>query len=121
MSGQPCKIWTGGHNSAGYGYTYDGGKQFAVHRRAYEEAHGPIPEGFVIDHLCRVKSCYESTHLEAVTHRENTRRGFGPTAMRQRQTSCKRGHPLSGENLYVKPSGSRQCRICRRAARKVAA
>jgi hypothetical protein len=30
------------------------------------------------------------------------------------KTHCKRGHPLSGENLHVRKSGARDCRICRR-------
>lgn len=25
---------------------------------------------------------------------------------------CKRGHPMSGDNLYVSPGGQRQCRTC---------
>ena len=30
------------------------------------------------------------------------------------QIDCKRGHPLSGENLYVNPSGSKVCIQCRK-------
>jgi hypothetical protein len=33
---------------------------------------------------------------------------------RPRPTHCKRGHPLRGNNLYVNPSGYRQCRACHR-------
>jgi Recombination endonuclease VII len=32
-----------------------------------------------------------------------------------RQTHCKHGHALSGENLYLSPKGSRGCRKCRSA------
>ena len=32
------------------------------------------------------------------------------------KTECMRGHPLSGENLYVRPDGARGCKKCRRAA-----
>lgn len=32
------------------------------------------------------------------------------------QKLCKRGHPLSGENLYIAPNGSRVCRACKTAA-----
>lgn len=31
-------------------------------------------------------------------------------------SECKRGHPLSGENLYVRPNGKRACMECRRMA-----
>lgn len=27
---------------------------------------------------------------------------------------CKNGHPLSGDNLYINPSGFRNCRICQK-------
>lgn len=33
---------------------------------------------------------------------------------RGKLTHCKRGHPLSGENLYVCTRGGRHCRTCRR-------
>jgi hypothetical protein len=31
-----------------------------------------------------------------------------------RKAECSRGHSLIGDNLYVSPGGSRQCRICSR-------
>lgn len=36
------------------------------------------------------------------------------TPKRQRSSTCKRGHPLSGDNLYVTPRGVRQCLECQR-------
>jgi hypothetical protein len=33
-------------------------------------------------------------------------------------THCKRGHPFSGDNLYVYPNGRRCCRSCHLAARR---
>lgn len=41
----------------------------------YEQKVGPIPEGLVIDHLCRRPRCINPAHLEAVTNEENVRRG----------------------------------------------
>jgi hypothetical protein len=35
-------------------------------------------------------------------------------------THCPKGHPYSGDNLYVKPGGARACRECRTAADRVA-
>lgn len=66
-----CWIWQGGVINSGYG-TY--GRRLA-HRMFYQQAHGPIPPGLTIDHLCRVKLCVNPDHLEAVTNAENTRRG----------------------------------------------
>ena len=37
---------------------------------------------------------------------------YGPASKR---THCKRGHPLSGENLYRAPNGTRHCLTCNRA------
>lgn len=33
--------------------------------------------------------------------------------IKRSQTHCKRNHPLSGDNLYVKPNGTRVCKTCR--------
>jgi DNA-binding transcriptional regulator YiaG len=67
----PCWIWQGSVNHAGYGRNSRG----MAHRSYYAEANGPIPDGFTIDHLCRVRACVNPEHMEVVTHKENTRRG----------------------------------------------
>ncbi len=59
------------------------------------------------------KLCINPEHLEAVTQKENILRGIGAPAVNARKTHCPRGHPFDGDNLYVKPNGDRQCRICR--------
>jgi hypothetical protein len=82
------------------------GRQRLAHRVSYELFVGPIPEGLVIDHLCCVSHCVNPAHLEAVTPEENRRR------QAERQTHCRNGHPLSGENLAL----VRTCRTCRAAA-----
>ena len=69
-----CLIWTAAKNNSGYGqFSWLGGTRSA-HRVAYMAAKGPIPEGYHIDHLCRVKLCVNADHLEAVTPAENNRR-----------------------------------------------
>lgn len=68
----PCWIWirTGGR----YGHVCVDGEQHGAHRVFYERLVGPIPDGLVIDHLCRVERCVNPNHLEPVTNAENLRR-----------------------------------------------
>lgn len=72
-----CWVWSGRLNEKGYGRCSRGpGRTFSdrAHRRMYEMAFGPVPEGLEVDHLCHVRSCCNPWHLEAVTHEENLRR-----------------------------------------------
>lgn len=57
-------------------WSWDGktSTRIGAHRLAYIRAKGPIPEGHHIDHLCRVTTCVNPDHLEAVTPGENVRR-----------------------------------------------
>ena len=115
-----CWLWNGALRY-GYGRFSIGGRSGRVlmsHRFSYEEANGLIPEGLQLDHLCRVRNCVNPEHLEPVMRKENIRRGESPSAKQSRQTHCIRGHELYGENLYLSPSGKRNCRICRSASMK---
>jgi hypothetical protein len=113
---ETCWIYSGALNQSGYGVARYQGRMTVVHRLAYQELVGPIPEGLELDHLCRVRNCVNPAHLEPVTHAENTLRGIGPTAQNARRTECLQGHPLMGPNLYLRPDGRRECRTCKRAA-----
>jgi len=70
-----CWIYTGDLNRNGYGTRRVKKRRQMVHRLIYEHFKGPIPDGYVIDHLCRVRCCCNPDHLEAVTVKENTKRG----------------------------------------------
>lgn len=109
-----CWQWTGHLTRDGYGSQHP-------HRTAYEEFVGPIPDGLQIDHLCRNRACCNPEHLEAVTPRQNTHRGYGPAGLNARKTHCDKGHALTVENTYVHPptsprAGRRTCRECLRAS-----
>jgi len=110
-----CWTWLGARQSAGYGLVHFNGVQTGAHRVAYEIARGKIPEGLVLDHLCRNPSCVNPDHLEPVTQRENLMRGDTIPAAHARKTHCPNGHPYSGDNLGVAKRGSRFCRICHAA------
>lgn len=107
-----CWLWTAG-KVRGYGTIAHRGRQHYAHRWSYEQAKGEIPEGYEIDHLCRVPACVNPDHLEAVTKKENILRGTSPQADNARKSHCKNGHPLSGENLVTRSDGGRRCRICK--------
>ena len=116
--GAGCWTWTGAKGKHGYGsFTVmgpSGWRRERVHIWAYVDRYGPVPDGLVLDHVCRNTLCVNPDHLEAVTQRENVLRSRGVTAMQARQTHCKRGHRLGGHNLIVGPDGHRRCRECRR-------
>lgn len=109
-----CWLWSGKPNADGYGLKRCNGKQQYVHRLSYMYFIGPIPEGHTIDHLCRVRNCYNPAHLEAVTRGENVLRGEGLAAVAARRDCCKHGHVYDEENTYITKGGTRTCRTCRR-------
>lgn len=105
-----CWEWLRAKDAYGYGVLSTGSKRVLAHRYSFTLFRGPIPEGLVIDHLCRNPSCVNPSHMEAVTLQENTRRGLGVV----RWTHCKRGHPMTPENLSMRRDGSRHCGVCAR-------
>lgn len=108
-----CVIWTGStQHHRGYGRMSVGGVPRYTHALAYEELVGPIPDGLVLDHLCRRPACINPFHLEPVTRGENTRRGVGPTAVNAEKTRCVNGHEFTPENTIARPKGRRGCRAC---------
>lgn len=108
-----CWNWTGALQTRGYGSVgISDGRTSLAHRRSYELLVGPIPEGLTIDHLCFNKRCINPAHLEPVTGAENTRRSLA------RQTHCKSGHPLFGENLRIQVRNGNAHRICLTCSRE---
>lgn len=66
-----CWLWTHGLDVGGYAKFFDGKRSVSGHRYLYEHLVGKIPDGFELDHLCRVRCCVNPRHLEPVTRSEN--------------------------------------------------
>lgn len=113
-----CWGWKGWISNTGYGGFQVNGKSVLAHRFAYEEVKGKIPVGLEIDHLCRVRSCVNPAHLEAVTRKVNAERAFevagikGPPGVNARKTHCINGHEFNIENTYPTERHRRTCRQC---------
>lgn len=70
-----CLIWKGFMDRKGYGmFSGPAGKKVFVHRFAYTVARGPIPEGMVLNHSCRVRACCNPDHLAPVTNDESLKK-----------------------------------------------
>jgi hypothetical protein len=114
-----CWLWYGAVQGGDYGVAEHEGRTRIAHRLAYELACGPIPDGLVIDHKCRVHSCVNPSHLEPVKQRVNVMRGVGITKQNAVKTHCKNGHEFSGANLGHVIRGGRLCRRCRACSAEI--
>lgn len=113
-----CLIWMGAVNTKGYPCFAVNGVSTLAHRLAYEDARGPIPDGYTIDHKCRVRNCVNVDHLEVVTIAENNRRKRIPGGLAVGVT-CLNGHYLASDaDIYVHPRGFAECRECRRNTKR---
>jgi hypothetical protein len=76
---------------------------------------GPRPPGSVIRHLDGTTDNNNATNLSYGTASANVldevRHGTHANASKN---TCKSGHPFDADNTYIRPSGKRDCRACRR-------
>jgi hypothetical protein len=113
-----CWLWIGSLTHDGYGRIKVNGKSRSAQRVAHRIYKGTIPDGMEIDHKCHVTCCVNPDHLEAVTPIVNFERSRNAARANMLKQECAKGHPLSGDNLYVSRVGHRGCRICRLAAKR---
>jgi HNH endonuclease len=110
----PTGCWFYPHSTLRKGYirVRCDGKDIMLHRLIYEHFRGPVPQGLLLDHLCRNPGCCNPDHLEPVTSRENTMRGN--TLARRWATAdcCVNGNPWIPETTLRRKGGARRCRIC---------
>lgn len=118
QEGGDCWLWTGRISRKGYGHMKVLRRVIGAHRAAWMAYRGDIPEGLVIDHLCRNRACVNPWHLEPVTVQVNTQRGdLAGVVGRHRGVACLRGHVFSehGVERRSRDGYTRQiCRLCER-------
>lgn len=108
-----CWNWNASLTEGGYGQFFVRGKRWRSHRFSYTNHRGAIPDGLELDHLCRNRQCCNPEHLEAVSRRENQKRGTSPVSLNIDATQCVNGHAFNEANTrYI--DDRRQCRACER-------
>src|SRR5437667_14972 len=107
-----CWVWKGGHQGDGYGTVGIKHRSFLAHRVSYTVLIGVIPEGLIMDHLCRNHGCVNPWHVEPVRHQDNSLRG-NTGKHHLAKTHCPHGHEYTPENTYTS-AGYRECRTCRK-------
>ena len=114
-----CWLWDG----PGYlGYGFLPPSHGWAHRVSYELHKGGIPSDLQIDHLCRVRSCVNPDHLEAVPQKTNLLRGISFVAINAAKTHCAQGHEFTPENTrfhVARDHVQRRCRICHRERERI--
>ena len=104
-----------------------GGKLYLCHRLVWEAVHGPVPEGYEINHINGIKNDNRLANLELVTHQENMqhakRTGLTPKSTRVERPLigvC----AMTGAGLYFKNSavakvhGFNNCTLVAQGKRK---
>lgn len=93
----------GSHGYAQIGWNEDGERTVTlVHRVVWQRNHGPIPDGWTVDHEeCRNPKCCEITHLRLITNLDNARRNKAGRDWAIGTGECIRGHSAS----HWKPKG----------------
>lgn len=93
-----CWYFGKGHSSGYATFNYQK-KAYPAHLASHELFVGPIPSGYVVDHLCCVPRCVNPTHLEAVTQKENMRRYHKTRKSRSYVIDNYVGNDLEGHSL----------------------
>jgi hypothetical protein len=110
-----CSIWLRGCAN-GYPVWKWKGRQTRVSHLALSTKGIEVPDGFEGCHRCDNPLCVNADHLFVGTRKDNHQDARAKGRLKRApKIVCKRGHPLSGDNLRVDPkSGVRICRSCTR-------
>jgi hypothetical protein len=136
-----CWNWGGCVGAHGYGVIDAEGRRKRAHRVALRLSGVEVPDDLVVMHSCDNRRCVNPAHLSVGTFADNThdmiakgraltgdrhphringnpmkgRGGATHPLFGRRSATCRKGHPMTAENVIETKQG-RRCRICRDAS-----
>jgi hypothetical protein len=82
-----CWLWTGGTDKNGYGRMWVASRMVQAHRVAWSLYRGPIPDGYVVCHICDCPPCCNPEHLFVGTRQDNIADMVGKRRHPRRETA----------------------------------
>lgn len=121
-----CWPWIGPKTKGGYGVFRADGIKRTAHSIAYIFFVAEVPDGAEVHHKCKNRACCNPVHLQSMSITEHREKHLDALLEMTREreenrTHCKRGHPLSVDNLYASKPGIRRCAACNRDRAREAA
>ena len=115
-----CLFFTGAINKGGYGIISRNKRARLAHRVLYELSNGKIPDGLVLDHLCRNRNCVNPNHLRVVTlYQNSTENSVSGPAINKVKTHCIRVHKFGIQSPSYQAKGKRRCMECHKETEHV--
>lgn len=123
----PCWLWTAGLKEGRYGVIQMAGRGERAHRVAFFLEYGrwPVPSCL---HKCDVGLCVRFEHLYEGDQKQNVadswQRGrannlpgrIASAELRRAKRICVNGHEYTEANTYIRSTGHRGCKQCRKEA-----
>jgi DNA-binding Lrp family transcriptional regulator len=111
-----CWLWKGFRSEWGYAQALYRNRTKHVHRQMYKVVNSvDLTRWQFVMHKCDTPHCVNPAHLVLGTPHDNVQdaadKGRHHNA---RKTECKRGHAYTDETVYVTPSGTRACKVCKK-------
>lgn len=115
-----CWVWSGSLNSKGYGRITVDKRRLLVHRVAWVELRGELPDGVGVLHTCDNPPCFNPEHLflgDGVANMQDAiskGRDGGTGRINREKDCCDNGHEFTSANTRIDPERGRVCRECAR-------